>query len=134
MNLLYNSAMLIAVSTCVLVLIALGLKFRKQPKRHIQFMAAAFLLDLILLLYIETTRHAIATVGKSIQAPASQELLFFHVTVSTITLLLYILQLSTGIMLFRKRAVNPVLHRGGAVLFLICRLSNYVTSFFVGQT
>jgi uncharacterized membrane protein YozB (DUF420 family) len=123
--------MLFAISTVVLILIGLGWRFRREPKRHIPCMAAAFTIDLCLLLYIEITRHAVETLAKTIQTPRHHGLLLFHVSISTLTLVLYLVQIATGLALVRKRLSNPTIHRMTAYGFVTCRLLNYITSFFV---
>lgn len=123
--------MLIAVSTLVVFLIFLGWKFRKRAEIHIPLMASAFVLDLGLLLYIEFTRHAIETIRVDIVSAADEKLLYFHVLVSAIMLVLYFIQIGTGIRLARGHAVSRAFHRNSGYAFILCRLLNYVTSFFV---
>lgn len=127
--------MLIAISTLVLLVIAAGVWFRKRPEIHIPLMAAAFAIDLGLLLYIEFSRHAIETLSETIQTtsqtPAQEGLLLFHVAISALMLVLYIVQIITGIQLFRGSHPTRLFHRYSAVLFVVCRLLNYATSFFV---
>lgn len=127
----YNSPMLYGISTFVLVLIALGWKFRQQARLHIAIMSVAFLIDLALLLYIETSRHAIAHVGNSVMTAQSDSLLYFHVTVSTLTLVLYIVQIGSGIKLFKGWVPSSKFHQRAAMMFVTCRLLNYATSFFI---
>lgn len=124
---------LILFSTLVLVIIGLGVAFRKRATIHIPLMASAFVLDLALLLYIEFTRHAVEKLGETLQTATPDGLLYFHVSVSALTLVLYIVQIMTGIRLFKGGLPNPALHRNYGMLFLTCRLLNYVTSFFVIQ-
>jgi uncharacterized membrane protein YozB (DUF420 family) len=123
--------MLYGISTLVLLLIALGWKFRRQAKLHIAIMSVAFLIDLALLLYIEISRHAIAHVSTSVMTAQSDSLLYFHVTVSALTLVLYIVQISSGIKLFKGLAPSSKFHQRAAMLFVACRLLNYATSFFI---
>lgn len=124
--------MLTAISTFVMGLIALGWVFRHRAKAHMALMGLAFLLDVGLLLYIEGTRHAIHTVEESLQTPWGHGLLLFHVSVSFVMLTLYIAQISSGILLYRTAAMGVRrFHVMSAILFLVCRLLNYVTSFFV---
>jgi hypothetical protein len=94
-------------------------------------MAAAFIIDLGLLLYIEFTRHAVETLEKTLQTPYHSGLLFFHVGVSALTLILYFVQIGTGIALARNLPINRAFHRLAALVFVTCRLLNYITSFFV---
>lgn len=123
--------MLIAVSTIVLILIGLGLKFRYRPKVHIPLMMGAFLLDLVLLLYIEFSRHAIAEFQQELTTPVHGGLLFFHVGVSLLTLIFYLIQIVTGIMLVQGQTSRRAWHRMVSYAFVVCRLANYVTSFMV---
>jgi uncharacterized membrane protein YozB (DUF420 family) len=131
--------MLIAVSTLILIIIGVGWLFRRNARRHIPCMALAFLLDLGLLLYIEGTRHAINTVATGLKTPESHGLLLFHVTMSLLVLLLYLAQITSGVLLYRGRpGFSPVsvrnFHRFSAMAFLLFRGANYVTSFFVGKS
>lgn len=98
---------------------------------HIPLMAAAFATDLALLVYIEFSRHAIETLGENLQAPTHDGLLYFHVAISAVMLVLYIVQIITGIQLFRGTHPRRAAHRVCAILFIVCRLLNYATSFFV---
>lgn len=123
--------MLITISTLIVLLIAAGLWYRKQARVHIPLMLSAFVLDVLLVLYIEITRHAIETVGTEITAPTHNDLLVFHVIVSLLTLLLYVGLTWSGIKLYRGDHGKRNLHRNMAAAFILCRLSNYVTSFWV---
>jgi len=123
--------MLYGISTFVILLIVLGWKFRDRSRLHIAIMSLAFFIDLALLLYIETSRHAIAHVSKSVMAAQSDGLLYFHVTVSALTLVLYIVQISSGIKLFKGWLPSRKFHARAAMLFVTFRLLNYATSFFI---
>ncbi len=123
--------MLIAISTLAVLLILVGWKFKKQRAVHIPLMSLAFLIDFGLLLYIELSRQAIATLQKNISTGADEGLLYFHVMVSAFMLVLYFVQIGTGIRLAKGREVSRVFHKNAGLLFLACRLLNYVTSFFV---
>lgn len=124
------------ISTIVLVLIAFGLIFRRQNKVHIACMVLAFVIDLALVLYIEITRHAIESVGVQMtQQTATQSmpsaLLGFHVAVSVLTLVLYVAQFRVGYKLLKGHQVTRAFHRRLGYAFVVCRLANYITSFFV---
>lgn len=123
--------MLILVSTLALILIGLGWKFRRRVEIHIPLMMSAFATDIGLLLYIEWQRHALETLAREAQAPVHHPLLVFHVTFSVLTLLLYLAQLTTGILLIRGNPVKRTLHRRIGYCFLFCRLMNYGSSFFM---
>src|SRR5687767_5511339 len=121
--------MLIAASTIILLLLAYGIAQRKNSKVHIPVMLSAFVLDVALVLYIEITRHAVETFVDSVKTPVDHGFLLFHIGVSLLTLALYIAQIVTGRKLFKgNHGIRP-LHRKLAWLFIVCRLTNYVTSF-----
>ena len=126
--------MLIAFSTLAVLLIAAGLYYRRQAVIHMPLMVAAFTVDLGLLLYIETTRHAIQAVQTEIQATSHHPLLLFHVSVSAIMLGLYVVQIVSGYKLFKGGSVSRAFHRYAGWSFVGFRLLNYVTSFFVEGT
>jgi hypothetical protein len=123
--------MLIAISTLVIFIISVGLLFRHRPKVHIPCMLTAFLIDISLVLYIELTRHAIETVGKVVQRPLPHGLLLFHVTMSVLVLVLYVVMFRLGFGLFKGKEANRGIHRKLGYTFAVCRLANYITSFFV---
>ncbi len=123
--------MLVAISTIVLLLIGLGLAQRHQPRVHMPLMILAFVMDLGLVLYIEWSRHAVETLAEGLKTPFSHQFLLFHVSVSALTLLLYVALIASGASLFRGRALSRPVHRGLAFAFIACRLTNYVTSFWM---
>ncbi len=123
--------MLVWISTLVLAIIAVGLIYRKRPEVHIPCMSLAFAIDIGLVLYIEWSRHAIETVGKELTAPLPEGLLLFHVAVSLLTLVLYGVQMFSGVKLFKGVGPGRNFHRNVGYGFIVCRLANYVTSFFV---
>lgn len=123
------------VSTFILLVIAVGWFFRRHVAIHIPCMVVAFLMDLTLLLYIEGTRQAIHTVTDSLKTPAQHAFLLFHVSVSLLVILLYLVQMVSGIVLKRKPGILSMrnAHKMSAIAFIVCRSANYITSFFVGQ-
>ena len=123
-----NNVVLPVLSTVVLVLIALGLKYRKVNRIHIPLMLSAFAIDLGMVVWLEFNRLAVEKVVGGVSG-----LLLFHVIVSIGVVILYVALISTGMKLFKKVTLSPALHRNLAVAFVIGRLINYVTSFFVGS-
>ena len=120
------------ISTVVLVLILIGLAQRKNMKVHVPAMLAAFVIDVVLVLWIELNRAAIETVAEDIQNPQDHGLLLFHVSVSLITLGLYTFLTILGFKILKGRRDLLKLHRNWAAVFLLCRLANFITSFWVG--
>lgn len=115
-----------AISTAVVVLIVLGVVNRRTPMLHQRLMTTAFLLDLALVLYIETTRHAV----ERVVGPAGP-LVWFHAAVSTAVLGLYVAQLRLGRQLLAGRTASRRVHVALGLTFLLCRGLNYATAFLV---
>lgn len=116
------------LSTLVLLLIGIGLKYRKVNRIHIPVMITAFVIDLGMVLYLELNRAAVEQVVSGVEG-----LLLFHVIVSSLVVVLYLALFATGFRLFKRVTVSPKLHRTLAMAFVLGRLINYVTSYFVGS-
>lgn len=120
--------MLIAVSTFVIILLAAGYRFRYHRKWHIMLMLSAFIIDLSLVLVIETNRNVL----EKLTTKDVLFLTYFHAGVSTAVLILYVLLITLGIIFIRKPDKQVLkLHRRTGIFFLCCRLINYFTSFFI---
>ena len=115
------------VSTVVLVLIATGLWFRKRDTQiHLRLMISAFAIDLLLVLYIEITRHAVEKVASQVRP-----LLWFHAGVSVAVLICYVLMIVLGRPMLRGKYETQKLHRTIGIVFVVLRSLNYVTSYIV---
>lgn len=119
-------------STLILLIIVLGLYFRKQPKIHVPLMLTAFVADLALVLIIEFQRKAVEkVVDNAITAPNT--FLLFHAGISLIVILLYIALIITGnkaLKLPIRAGSNTMeIHKILALIFIVFRLANYITSF-----
>jgi hypothetical protein len=90
-------------------------------------MRLAFAIDLALVLYLELTRQAVETALTG----GSSWLLPFHVAVSVLAALGWGAQLWLGLRLLKGDQVARVRHIQVGVFFLVMRLANYITSFFV---
>lgn len=133
--------MLHLLSTLVLFILAAGLLMRRRPWAHATLMTTAFGTDLLLVLYIEFTRHAVESL-----ASTPRGLIWFHASVSTLTLILYGIMLYLGRQMLAPAAVavsssgSPLLpnhantrrlHRNLGMVFIVARLLNYATSFLI---
>jgi len=119
--------MLHGISTLVVALIIAGLWFRvRQRAIHLRLMLAAFVVDLLLLLYIEFTRHAVEKV-----AARFHPLIWFHAGVSLAVLLCYLAMIGLGWRMVEGEMRLRKLHRALGVTFVVFRGLNYVTSFLV---
>lgn len=119
--------MLHGISTLVLVLVSLGLWFRSRRRAmHLGCMIAAFVVDLVLLVYIEFTRHAVEKVVAHVQP-----LIWFHAGVSLVVLVCYAAMVALGLQLVKGRTELRHLHRSLGIAFIVFRSLNYITSFLV---
>lgn len=119
--------MLHLASTGVLILIAAGLWFRKRNSQiHQRLMIAAFISDVLLVLYIEMTRHAVEKVASHIRP-----LIWFHAGVSLGVLICYVLMIWLGRPMIAGKYETRTLHRSVGIAFVVLRGLNYVTSFMV---
>lgn len=116
------------LSTLVLVLIAVGLWKRKVNRIHIPAMLLAFAIDLGMVLWLEFNRLAVEQVVEGVSG-----LLAFHVVVSILVVFLYIGLIVSGYQLWKGKLTQRNPHRWMAAVFIVGRLINYVTAFFVGS-
>lgn len=112
-------------SFLICLLIAAGIYFRKDRRRHVTIMLTAFGLDMLMVLYIEFTRDAI---NEAIHPP--HPFITFHVVISILVVLLYLTQLFSGLKLL-KHGTHRQFHKFSAAAFIVMRLANLVTSLFV---
>jgi hypothetical protein len=119
--------MLHLLSSIVVLLIGAGLWLRhRRPDLHLRLMTAAFVCDLLLVVYIEATRHAVETV-----VGRGTSLIWFHATVSTLVIVAYVAQIALGRrMLAGVRAPRRV-HMVLGITFVTLRSLNYITSYMV---
>lgn len=119
--------MLHAASTVVLLLVATGLYFRqRRPEWHLKFMISAFVVDLLLVVYIEVTRHAVETVVSQVRP-----LLWVHAAISLAVLVCYVVMIGLGRRLLAGQVATRATHRTVGFTFCGLRVLNYVTSFMV---
>lgn len=106
-----------------LVLIALGLWKKRDRRAHTWLMALAFVTDIALLLYVELTRDAI----QGFLTHTEDRLLMVHVAFSVVFILLYFVQIWSGVLNWKRNlVVRP--HAWAAGLFVVCRLGGFITS------
>jgi hypothetical protein len=119
--------MLHLLSSIVFALILAGVWCRKRwPAVHVRLMTAAFVCDLLLVLYIEASRHAVETV-----VGRGTSLIWFHATISTLVLVAYIAQIVLGRQMLAGIRTPRRVHALLGIAFVTLRSLNYVTSFMV---
>jgi hypothetical protein len=114
-------------SLAIVVLMLVGIYFRRQRKRHIKIMSLAMIWDVILILQIELSRSAIL---KASQAVKNTLLLNIHVSIAVSTVILYAFMVYTGRKLLNGDIYIRPRHKilGWTTLFL--RILTFITSFW----
>jgi len=110
----------------VLILIFVGISFKKNPKIHVPMMITCLILDLSAVLYLELTRNA---VFEAIEH-APEFLMQIHLVFAVITLVGYGVAATTGTLLLKGKKVRHI-HKTNAIIFLLARIGVFVTSFWV---
>lgn len=109
-----------------MAILAAGLVLRRRRQVHWKLMAAAFAIDVSLVLIIELSRGAVET-GMSTTSP----LMMFHIAVSVGTLAGYGVLIYLGRRLLRGDESARRMHWRAAAGFVVLRTLNYVTSFMI---
>ncbi len=112
-----------------LVLIIVGVAYRRVTRVHVPIMLAAFVIDMLNVLLIELNRDAVKRTMET-AGVAGEWILKFHILVSVISVVCYVIALITGPLLLLRRRCRTA-HRWNAIVFLVCRSINFVTSFWV---
>jgi len=105
-----------------------GVYYRKIKTKHIKLMGTGIIWDLILILQIELTRHAINTASKALTNPM---ILNIHVSFSVLTVLLYFTIIPTGLSLKKGNENIRKTHRFLGVTTLTSRTLVFITSIMV---
>ncbi len=123
----WRASVLHLASTMVLLLIVCGLWYRKRDSRiHLRLMITAFVCDVLLVLYIEVTRHAVETVVARVRP-----LIWFHAGVSLAVLACYVAMILLGRPMLAGRYETRKMHLAVGIAFVVLRSLNYVTSYMV---
>jgi len=112
------------LSIAVFAALLVGYANRRRPRVHIPLMLAAFAVDIAMVLYIELTRGAIDQ-ARAKMGPT----MIVHITFSALCLVLYVLQIATGIKKVRRRPTRW--HGAAGPALLLARLGNLITTFLV---
>ena len=123
-----HTSWLHAASILVCVLLTLGVLARRRKRRHIPFMVVAIAIDLAIVGVIEFG-PGLGAIGsaKAKMGP----LMIVHITMSVLVLVLYGIQVVTGIK--KARGGTSRLHGKVMPWLLALRLGNLFTSFLVMQ-
>lgn len=113
------------LSLFVCLLVIAGYCGRRRKRLHITLMLSALAIDLGLVLYLELTRAVVESIPSRPLTP----LLVLHITISVTVLVLYGIQLVTGINKARGRP--SALHSKIPFWFITLRIGNLITSYFI---
>jgi hypothetical protein len=115
-------------STLILILLYVGVYFRRNRSRHVKLMSCGIIWDILLVLQIEITRHAIE---KASQFQSNSPLLNFHVSIAVATVLLYFCLIYFGRKLLKGENQWRKIHRHLGLITMILRTTVYVTSWII---
>jgi hypothetical protein len=113
------------VNFLVVVIVVVGVLSRRKRRIHIPLMVVALGIDLAMVLYLELTRAVVETLPDREMAP----LLVVHIAISVLVLVLYGVQVATGIR--NARGQRSKAHRKVMIWFLLLRLGNAITSVLI---
>ena len=113
------------VNFLVVVIVVVGVLNRRTRRIHIPLMLGALCIDLAMVLYLEITRHVVETLPGREMTP----LLVIHVLISVVVLVLYGVQVTTGIK--NARGKRTTVHRKGMIWFVLFRVGNAITSVLI---
>ena len=114
-------------SLCILLLMFVGLAYRKQRKKHVRIMSAAMIWDVVLILQIELSRSAILKASKAVENAA---ILNIHVSIALTTVVLYGFMVHSGRALLANNSQMKPRHRVLGYSTLIMRILTFITSFW----
>ena len=124
------------LNTVILLVLAFGLMMRFRPKIHVPVMVFCFIADVINVILVETFARSKGkgAVEQGIESftEGATFLEQFHILVSTICILGYIVAVVTGIRLLKRRTGRTA-HKVNAAIFVFTRVASYVTSFWMGS-
>ena len=114
-------------SLSIVLLLILGIVFKRNLKLHVRTMSLAISWDILLILQIELSRSAILKATKAASNPIA---LNIHVTIAVITVIFYAIMIFTGRKLLKKEIKFKPRHRLFGYSTLILRVLTLVTSFW----
>lgn len=120
-------------SICILVLMYVGVIFRRNRRLHVKLMASSMVWDILLILQIELTRSAIIKASESMIGSKSL-ILNIHVAMAIACVILYGFMVASGRRLLKGETGIRARHRMLGISTLILRTLVFATSFFVASS
>jgi hypothetical protein len=121
-------------SLCILIILFLGIRYVKLPVKnrikHRQFMLIGMSWDLLLILQIELSRHA---VEKAMQVMKNPMILNIHVSFAVSVVVFYVLMFISGKKSLKLPPHAPYLkiHKKLGMMTMILRVLTFITSFLI---
>jgi len=120
------------IATTAWVCLIAGFLNRRSVKKHIPLVLTAIVLDLGVVVFLQTTRSAVQTaVEFSLTVPQK-----IHIISSSIAVTLYIPMVALGVYLYRNRTHHKVrrVHRGIGMFALLSRTLGFIFMFWMIET
>ncbi len=114
-------------SLCIVLLLTVGIYFRRQRKLHVKIMSVAIIWDIIIILQVELSRSAILKASK---AMTNALLLNIHVTIAVSSVILYGFMIYTGRRLLKGDNQIRNRHRMLGWTTYTMRILTFITSFW----
>lgn len=116
-----------AQSLCIVLLMMLGIFYRRNRRLHVRIMSFAMIWDVILILQIELSRSAILKASK---AATNALMLNIHVSIAVATVLLYGYMIYSGRAMLSGQSHFRKKHRIMGYTTFFMRILTFVTSFW----
>lgn len=115
-------------SSLILALLYFGVFKKSNRLLHAKIMKISIAWDILLVLQIELTRHAIA---KAVRPNENSALLNFHILIAVTVVILYVFLFILGQQLLKNNFKNKKRHKVLGILALLLRTSTYITSYLI---
>lgn len=116
-----------AQSFCIVLIMLIGILYRKRRNLHVKIMSVAMIWDVLLILQIEFSRSAIL---KASNAVNNAMILNIHVAIAVSTVLLYGFMVWSGRQMLSGQSKNRSKHRIMGYTTFLMRILTFVTSFW----
>ena len=114
-------------SLCIVLLMGVGIYFRRHQDRHVKIMSAAMIWDVVLILQIELSRSAILKASK---AMGNTMALNIHVSIAVLTVIFYAFMLKTGRQMLQGNYQIRKRHKMLGWTTFSLRILTFITSFW----
>jgi hypothetical protein len=114
-------------SLCIVILMGIGIYFRRYQTRHVKIMSAAMIWDVLLILQIELSRSAILKASKAVSNTMA---LNIHVSIAILTVLFYVFMIKTGRQMLQGNYKIRTRHKFLGWSTFSLRILTFITSFW----